>query len=633
MDANNAYGRDDRNRRNDEQGTNEKITRADRLKKLQDELNTLESGTESQKNRIIRKDLDQDDRPMRSRGGDGDRRPWTPREGGDRDRPRFGGDRNDRPRYNNDRDSGERRPWTPREGQDNDRPRFGGDRNDRPRFNNDREGGERRPWTPREGGNREGGERRPWTPREGGDRNDRPRFGGDRNDRPRYNNDREGGERRPWTPREGGDRNDRPRFGGDRNDRPRYNNDREGGERRPWTPREGGERKPWTPREGGDRNDRPRYNNDREGGERRSWTPREGGERRPWTPREGGDRNDRPRYNNDREGGERRQWTPREGNDRPRYNDRDGGERRPWTPREGGGDRERSSYGDRPRFGDRDQRGGYDRNDGPRERRFPKDRDRKVDTRRKNRGDEPMKPVTINFDEPIRLNRFIANAGVCSRRKADELIAEGKILVNGTAITELGSRVNPGDVVEFNGKQLKLETLVYILLNKPKDYITTLDDPEDRKTVMTLVEGATDERIFPVGRLDRNTTGLLLLTNDGEVAQKLTHPSNEIGKIYDVVLDKPLSKADFERISAGVELEDGMAYVDAVAFPNPEDKTSVGLEIHSGRNRIVRRIFESLGYDVVKLDRVLYAGLTKKDLPRGSWRYLSEKEIRKLKTT
>jgi 23S rRNA pseudouridine2605 synthase len=243
-----------------------------------------------------------------------------------------------------------------------------------------------------------------------------------------------------------------------------------------------------------------------------------------------------------------------------------------------------------------------------------------------------VKPVTINFEEPMRLNRYIANAGVCSRRRADELIANGSILVNGEAVTELGSRVNPGDTVTYNDKKLSLETLVYVLLNKPKDFITTLDDPENRRTVMSLVEKATDERIFPVGRLDRNTTGLLLLTNDGEVAQKLTHPSNEIGKVYDVVLDKPLAKADFEKIAVGVELEDGMAYVDAVAFPDPEDKTSVGLEIHSGRNRIVRRVFESLGYDVIKLDRVLYAGLTKKDLPRGNWRYLSEKEIRELKS-
>ena len=511
MDARNESGRDDRNRRNDEQGSNS--TRADRLKKLHDELNTLESGSESQKNRILRKDLEGgDDRPseMRSRNNDsrdGERRSWTPREGG-----------NDRPRYDNNREGGERRPWTPREGG-----------NDRPRFDGNREGGERRPWTPREGGN----------------------------DRPREGANREGGERRPWTPREGG------------NDRPRFDGNREGGERRPWTPREGG-------------NDRPR-----EGGNR------EGGERRPWTPREGGNR--------------------------------EGGERRPWTPREGGNDRPRFDN-DRPRYDRRDD-------DGRSERRFPKDKNNgRVDTRRKSRGDEPVKPVTINFEEPMRLNRYIANAGVCSRRRADELIANGSILVNGEAVTELGSRVNPGDTVTYNDKKLSLETLVYVLLNKPKDFITTLDDPENRRTVMSLVEKATDERIFPVGRLDRNTTGLLLLTNDGEVAQKLTHPSNEIGKVYDVVLDKPLAKADFEKIAVGVELEDGMAYVDAVAFPDPEDKTSVGLEIHSGRNRIVRRVFESLGYDVIKLDRVLYAGLTKKDLPRGNWRYLSEKEIRELKS-
>lgn len=314
------------------------------------------------------------------------------------------------------------------------------------------------------------------------------------------------------------------------------------------------------------------------------------------------------------------------GDDRPREmrSRNSEGDRRPWTPREGGNDRPRYDN-DRPRFERRDDQGRP-------ERRFSKDKNGRVDTRRKKKGDEPVRPVTINFDEPMRLNRYIANAGVCSRRRADELIANGSITVNGNVITELGSRVNPGDVVTYNDKVLSLETLVYVLLNKPKDFITTLDDPEDRRTVMSLVEKATDERIFPVGRLDRNTTGLLLLTNDGEVAQKLTHPSNEIAKVYDVSLDKPLTKADFEKISAGVELEDGMAYVDAVAFPDPEDKTSVGLEIHSGRNRIVRRIFESLGYDVIRLDRVLYAGLTKKDLPRGNWRYLSEREIRALKS-
>ena len=246
--------------------------------------------------------------------------------------------------------------------------------------------------------------------------------------------------------------------------------------------------------------------------------------------------------------------------------------------------------------------------------------------------DFPAKPQTIVFDQPMRLNRYIANSGICSRRRADELITAGEIFINGTAVTELGSRVQPGDVVTYNGRTLSLETLVYVLLNKPKDFITTLDDPEERRTVMNLVKNATEERIVPVGRLDRNTTGLLVLTNDGELTQKLTHPSNNIAKVYDVVLDKPLTEAHFNQIAEGVTLDDGLATVDAIAYPNPEDKCEVGVEIHSGRNRIVRRIFESLGYDVVKLDRVFYAGITKKDLPRGNWRYLTPKEITRLKS-
>jgi 23S rRNA pseudouridine2605 synthase len=232
----------------------------------------------------------------------------------------------------------------------------------------------------------------------------------------------------------------------------------------------------------------------------------------------------------------------------------------------------------------------------------------------------------------IRLNRFIANAGICSRRKADELISAGVISVNGNAITELGFKVDPSkDSVRYNGELLKREKMVYVLLNKPKDFITTTDDPQERKTVMNLVEKASGERIYPVGRLDRNTTGLLLMTNDGDLAEKLSHPRNNITKIYLVELNKNLSQGDLNKISYGIELEDGLIKPDQVSYVAGGSKREIGIQIHSGKNRIVRRIFESLGYEVVKLDRVVYSNLTKKDLPRGHWRYLEEKEVIQLK--
>ena len=230
------------------------------------------------------------------------------------------------------------------------------------------------------------------------------------------------------------------------------------------------------------------------------------------------------------------------------------------------------------------------------------------------------------------LNKYIAHGGICSRRDAAELIRLGKVEVNGKLVTEPGTKVSPEDLVKVNGKKITISrNFVYILLNKPKDYITTTDDPQGRKTVLDLIRQATTERVFPIGRLDRNTSGVLLLTNDGDLSQKLAHPKHEIKKIYHVTLDKPLTKADFEQIVTGVQLEDGLAHVDVLAYADPKDKTQVGLEIHSGRNRIVRRIFEHLGYDVKGLDRVMYAGLTKKNVQRGHWRLLTEKEIRILK--
>ena len=241
-----------------------------------------------------------------------------------------------------------------------------------------------------------------------------------------------------------------------------------------------------------------------------------------------------------------------------------------------------------------------------------------------------IKRESKHTDGTIRLNRYIANAGVCSRREADELIAAGNVTVNGKVVTELGSRVMPEDTITYNGKTLTRENFVYVLLNKPKDFITTTDDPEERKTVMDIIAEAADERIYPVGRLDRKTTGLLLLTNDGKLAERLSHPSGNISKIYQAELDKPITEEHFDAIVAGFELEDGFIKPDELALITP-DAEVVGIQIHSGKNRIVRRIFEHFGYTVKKLDRTVYAGLTKKDLPRGKWRYLSEKEVIKLK--
>lgn len=230
------------------------------------------------------------------------------------------------------------------------------------------------------------------------------------------------------------------------------------------------------------------------------------------------------------------------------------------------------------------------------------------------------------------LNKFIAHSGVAARREAADIVRQGKVKVNNAVITEPGHKVSVQDVIKVNGKKIFLEkNLVYILLNKPKDFITTTDDPQGRKTVLDLIKRATTERIYPVGRLDRNTSGVLLLTNDGELSQKLTHPSNEIKKVYHVTLNKPLEKKDFDQILKGVVLEDGPASVDVLAYADIKDKTQIGVEIHSGKNRIVRRIFEALGYDVRNLDRVIFAGLTKKNIERGKWRFLTEKEVRDLK--
>lgn len=247
-------------------------------------------------------------------------------------------------------------------------------------------------------------------------------------------------------------------------------------------------------------------------------------------------------------------------------------------------------------------------------------------------GSPNSKPQTSNPQTSMPLNKYLAHCGICSRRDAVELIISEKVKVNNTVVTEPGYKVKETDEVFYNGKKLFVtKNLVYILLNKPKDYITTTDDPQGRKTVLQLIKAATDERVYPIGRLDRNTSGVLLLTNDGDLTQKLSHPSYEIKKIYEAKLDKPLAKSDFDKILKGLKLEDGEILIDSLAYADTKDKSIIGIELHSGRNRIVRRIFEHLGYDVRALDRVMYANLTKKNVERSKWRYLSEKEIRLLK--
>lgn len=255
--------------------------------------------------------------------------------------------------------------------------------------------------------------------------------------------------------------------------------------------------------------------------------------------------------------------------------------------------------------------------------------------KRRKAEEEKPKPVVIKKKqtaELMPLNKFIAHCGICARREAAELVKEGKVTVGGVKVLEPGHKVKPDDEVKVNGKRVFLEkNLVYVLLNKPKDYITTSTDPQGRRTVLELVKGATTERVFPVGRLDRNTTGVLLLTNDGELTHLLSHPSNEVRKVYEVRLDKPLLKKDMDALAKGIVLDDGPIRPDVIAYADAKDKRVIGVEIHSGRNRIVRRMFEHLEYKVMNLDRVMFAGLTKKNVDRGTWRYLSEKEVRALK--
>ena len=368
--------------------------------------------------------------------------------------------------------------------------------------------------------------------------------------------------------------------------RPRFNPNAEGDDRpqRPY----GNAYRPYS-NNGGDRPYRPRFSPNAERGT-------------GYTPRPHGDRPQRPRF---QPGGEGDYGNAAQ---RP-YGNNYGGDR-PQRPRfqPGGG---RSNYGGKP-YG-RPQR--------------PRTADYNPNAKYSKKKQIEYKEQFVDPNEPIRLNKYLANAGVCSRREADEFITAGVVSVNGQVVTELGTKIKRGDEVKFHDQVVSLERKIFVLLNKPKDTVTTSDDPQARRTVMDLVKGACEERIYPVGRLDRNTTGVLLLTNDGDLASKLTHPKYLKKKIYHVHLDKNLTKADMEQIAAGIQLDDGEIHADAISYTDENKKNDVGIEIHSGKNRIVRRIFESLGYKVVKLDRVYFAGLTKKGLRRGDWRYLTEQEV------
>lgn len=434
--------------------------------------------------------------------------------------------------------------------------------------------------------------------------------------------------------REGGNRPQRPRFSYNQEDRPQRSYNQEDRPQRPYN-QEGRPQRSYNQedypqrsynRDMNDRPYRPSYNRDNTDRPQRTSYNRDGMDR-PQRPNYNRYNNDRPQrpYNNREE----RPWRPNSDDyaDRPvrrpipnsQAGNREQGEARPRRPRFTPG-------GDRPQpvsFRNQQPMGGR-----PQLRRRTGDYDPNAKYSKKKQIEYKEKYVDPN--EPIRLNKFLANAGVCSRREADEFITAGVVSVNGTVVTELGTKVKRGDEIKFHNEPVSIERKIYILLNKPKDCVTTSDDPQSRRTVMDYVKGACIERIYPVGRLDRNTTGVLLLTNDGDLSSKLTHPKYLKKKIYHVHTDKNVARSDMDQIAAGIQLEDGEIHADEICYTDEEKKNQVGIEIHSGKNRIVRRIFESLGYRVIKLDRVFFAGLTKKGLRRGDWRFLNEKEVNML---
>jgi len=487
-----------------------------------------------------------------------------------------------------------------------------GDRDNRPSF------GEKKSFESR--GDRPAyGDRKPY-----GDRDNRPASGEKRSFRSSGDSS-DSGERKPY-----GDRDSRPSFGPkkpweNKDSKPPY------GERKPWENKDSkppyGERKPWE-----NKDSKPPY------GERKPWENKDSkpsfGDRKPYESREGG----RPSF------GAKKPWESRDS--KPAY-----GERKPWEDRtDSNGEKTYGRNLNAPEDESRPEKLTFKKlGEGQKsefiETRYDNKKDGVAFRKPARRADDDYDPnskysnkkqleyqkTIIDLTKPLRLNKFLANAGICSRREADEYIQAGVISVNGEIVTEMGVKVLLTDKVMFHDQTVQSERKVYLLLNKPKDCVTTSEDTHDRLTVLDLVKNACSERIYPVGRLDRNTTGVLLLTNDGDLASKLTHPKYEKKKIYHVTLDKILEKADYETILAGVTLDEDVIQVDALEFVKEGDLKQVGIEIHSGQNRVVRRIFEKLGYKIIRLDRVFFAGLTKKNLPRGKYRFLSEREISMLK--
>lgn len=546
--------------------------------------------------------------------------------------PRSGNDRQGGPKRTSGRD-GDKKPYAKRDGAARGPKRSFGSDEDKPRRSYGSGDAEKRPYQKREGAD---GEKRPYQKREGASGDRKRPFGGD--DKPHRSFDKSDGEKRPYQKRDGAD-----------------------GEKRPYQKREGadGEKRPYQKREGAagdrkrpfDRDDKPRRSFDKGDSEKRPYQKRDGadGEKRPYQKREGAtgdrkrpfDRDDKPKRSYDKGDGEKRPYQKREGatGDRKRSFDRDdkpkrGADKEDKTPKtfddvknQAFAREPKKPVGDIPPVDPELANKKY----AELEEDDKTGRKKKKYDILKNALQKPKKgEANIEESEPMTLNKYIAHSGQCGRREAAELVKLGKVKVNGELVVTPGYRVKDTDKVTIAGKKLTPQrNLVYVLLNKPKGFITTTEDPEGRHTVMELVDNTGAGRLYPVGRLDRNTSGLLLLTNDGDLAQKLAHPSYGIKKVYQITLDKPLTKAHFDQAVAGVTLDDGIAHIDALSYL--DSKNELGLEIHSGRNRIVRRIFETLGYEVEKLDRVMYAGLTKKNLPRGKWRFLAEKEVILLK--
>ena len=616
---------------------------------------------------------------VESRGGDVNERPRFSSGENRADKPKFGSDNRggDRPRFGGDkpsfgaRDRGTERPKFG----GTDRPKFGGDnkfgdRGDKPRFGTDNRGGDR----PKFGGT--------------GNSNDRPKFGNtsrsfpDKNRAP-FGGSPRGSFKKPGEGFTGGDRNGNPRFAGDRSDRPKFGGsdnsnpprtgdrpafNREGGfdKPRPSTAYKGNDAPKFGDNRGGDRTDRPRFGGENRGGDR-SDKPRFGGDKPSFGPRDRG--TDRPKFGGSDRGGDRPKFGGADrGSDRPKF----GGDRGTGKPKF---EREERQF-DKPRTERNDTFESAEKFNKPKvapgaglskfrpigsEPAAPKREYNEPTEQKRTQYSDDEKPKTFGIpkadkaDTPIafkgskrefnrvvsnleksanhaksdeiRLNRYIANSGICSRREADDLITQGLVKVNGDVVKELGTKIRPSDNVKVEDRKVIPEKPVYIIMNKPKGYITTTDDPEGRKTVMELIDLPGKERIYPIGRLDRNTTGVLLLTNDGEMSQKLMHPSFEIKKVYRATLDKKPSKDHMLQLVEGIELEDGMMAFEQCGFVEEGKENVLGIEIKSGRNRIVRRMFEHFGYEVTALDRVLLGEFDKVKLGRGKWRFLTEKEM------